>query len=171
MEWLIDYDAWFFHRVEGLLKWLDEWLSISQKYAERGMIALYLVLTLPPAKWTLSLVLVKIICALSIGTLMWMLHKRPAVVRKYTQRSRFEAVNRIILQGVFGVMAAAVLFALPHQWTDVPTALAQVVYVVFFYATDITSDGERGRRRKAALAELKKMFGTEWIPKPLLVPR
>jgi hypothetical protein len=135
------------------------------------MIALYLVLTLPPAKWTLSLVLVKIICALSIGTLMWMLHKRPAVVRKYTQRSRFEAVNRIILQGVFGVMAAAVLFALPHQWTDVPTALAQVVYVVFFYATDITSDGERGRRRKAALAELKKMFGTEWIPKPLLVPR
>lgn len=63
MKWLIDYDAWFFHRVEGLLKWLDEWLSISQKYAERG------------------------------------------------------------------------------------------------------------RRRKAALAELKKMFGTEWIPKPLLEPR
>jgi hypothetical protein len=168
---LIDYDAWFFHRVEGLLKWLDEWLSISQKYAERGMIALYLVLTLPPAKWTLSLVLVKIICALSLGTLMWMLHKRPAAVRKYTQRSRFEAVNRIILQGVFGVILVAVLFAPPHQWTDVPTALAQVVYVVFFYATDITSDGERGRRRKAALAELKKMFGTEWIPKPLLVPR
>jgi|GEM_PF-2219376 archaellum biogenesis protein FlaJ (TadC family) len=171
MKWLIDYDAWFFHRVEGLLKWLDEWLSISQKYAERGMIALYLVLTLPPAKWTLSLVLVKIICALSLGTLMWMLHKRPAAVRKYTQRSRFEAVNRIILQGVFGVILVAVLFAPPYQWTDVPTALAQVVYVVFFYATDITSDGERGRRRKAALAELKKMFGTEWIPKPLLVPR
>jgi hypothetical protein len=171
MKWLIDYDAWFFHSVEGLLKWLDEWLSISQEYAERGMIALYVVLTLLPSKWMLSFVLAKTICALSIGTLMWMLHKRSAAVRKYTQRSRFEAVNRIILQGVFGVMAATVLFVPPHQWTDVPTAVAQVVYVVFFYATDITSDGERGRRRKAALAELKKMFGTEWIPKPLLEPR
>jgi hypothetical protein len=171
MKWLIDYDAWFFHSVEGLLKWLDEWLSISQKYAERGMIALYIVLTVIPPKWTLSVVLVKIAAAFCISPLMWLMHIRPAAIRRYTQGSRFQAVNRLILQGVFGVMAAAVLFALPHQWTDVPTAVAQVVYVVFFYATDITSEGERGRRRKAALAELKKMFGTEWIPKPLLEPR
>ena len=171
MKWLIDYDAWFFHSVEGLLKWLDEWLSISQKYAERGMIALYIVLTVIPPKWTLSVVLVKIAAAFCISPLMWLMHIRPAAIRRYTQGSRFQAVNRLILQGVFGVMAAAVLFALPHQWTDVPTAVAQVVYVVFFYATDITSDGERGRRWKAALAELKKMFGTEWIPKPLLEPR
>jgi len=171
MKWLIDYDAWFFHSVEGLLKWLDEWLSISQKHAEQSMIALYLILTMIPPKWTLSVVLVKIAEAFCISPLMWLMHIRPAAIRRYTQGSRFQAVNRLILQGVFGVIAAVVFFMSPHQWTDAPMAVAQVVYVVFFYATDITSDGERGRRRKAALAELKKMFGTEWIPKPLLEPR
>jgi hypothetical protein len=171
MKWLIDYDAWFFHSVEALLKWLDEWLSISQKYAERGMIVLYVLLTMTPPKWTLIVIMVKIVSAVMVVTLMWSIHRRPSSIRKYVQRSHFESKNRLIMQGIFGLLMVGILFVPPHQWTDVLMAVAQVVYVVFFYATDITSDGERGRRRKAALAELKKMFGTEWIPKPLLVPR
>ena len=171
MKWLIDYDAWFFHSVEALLKWLDEWLSISQKCAERGMIVLYVLLTMTPPKWTLIVIMVKIVSAVMIGILMWSIHRRPASIRKYVQRSHFESKNRLITQGIFGLLIVGILFEPPHYWTDVLMAVAQVVYVVFFYATDITSDGERGRRRKAALAELKKMFGTEWIPKPLLEPR
>jgi hypothetical protein len=171
MKWLIRYDAWCYGSVKGLLKWLDEWLSISQKNAERGMIVLYMLLVAIPVdlKWTT--IFTKIFCALWVGWMMWILHRRPAATRRFWNGSRVLAMSRVMLQGGLGLVVAFILFAPPRVWSNIPLALAQIIYAVFFYATDITSDSGHGKRRKLALVELKKMFGTEWIPKPVAVPR
>jgi hypothetical protein len=97
---------------------------------------------------------------------MWILHRRPDFVRECSRIDQLQAVFRIVLQIVFGFIAGLILFQMPHQWTDFPQALAQLLYAVFFYVTNITSNGKPGRRRKIVLAKLKKMFGLEWIPKP-----
>lgn len=171
MYWISHYDQWCFHRVEALMLWLEEWLSISQERAEQGMIALYIFLYLIPSDWKLDILLVKIACSFSMGGLMWGLHRRPAAVRKLWQRSRFYPGVRIVLQVIFVCIAGFELLATPHRWTDLLLSFSQIVYLVFYYATDMTSDGERGRRRKLVLAELKKMCGTEWIPKFVPMPR
>jgi hypothetical protein len=170
MNWIIRYDQWIFHRLEVLLLWLEEWFSISQKCVEQSMIVLYIVLCLVHSFWYLDLILVKIICSFSVAYLMWNMHQRPATVRKCMQKYQPNSYYRISLQVVFGSLVVFILFQPPHQWTNVSQALAQILFVVFFYVVDITSNGEPGRRRKMALAELKKMFGLEWIPKPVLVP-
>ncbi len=42
MNFLVAYDAWCVDKVEAFLLWIEEWLSISQKEAEKSIIALYL---------------------------------------------------------------------------------------------------------------------------------
>jgi hypothetical protein len=176
MNWIILYDQWIFHRLEVLLLWLEEWFSISQKRAEQSMIVLYLLLNIPslyiPSP-ILSFILIpfKIICVGSVGCVMWILHQRPDFVRKSAREGQFDAVLRIVVQILFGTIAGFTLFLVPHRWADLSQALAQLLYAVFFYVTNITSNGKPGRRRKMALADLKKMFGFEWIPKPIPVPQ
>jgi hypothetical protein len=75
-----------------------------------------------------------------------------------------------MFQAICLFLCSFLFFAPPHRITDRCTAIAQIVYLVFFYAADIRSDGTPGRRRKLALAELKKLFGAAWIPKPALEP-
>jgi hypothetical protein len=178
MKWIICYDAFCYRCVEALLKWLDEWLSISQKRAEQGMIVLYVVLGIivPGGRYATFLQMAGTICekipiVAFVACMMWLLHRRPAVIRRISYGSRATAIGRFIVQMMMLLAAFIVIFFSPHRWTDGAVAFSQVEYIVFFYAVDITSDGERGRRRRLALAELKKMFGTEWIPKPVPVPR
>jgi hypothetical protein len=172
--WLVAYDEWFAGRVETLLKWLEEWLSISQKYAERGMIALYLALMelQPSVKGTIWL---RAGGAILMSYVLWWMHRRPLTNRGTTKRYPFAAVSRVLIQAFLLLVAADFFafyfFALPHRPSVIGTGTAQIVYLVFIYMTDIASNGDRGRRRKLAWAELKKLFGTEWIPKPLPVPQ
>jgi hypothetical protein len=178
MEWIVRYDAWCLHLVEALLKWLDAWLSISQKRAEQGMIVLYVFFTFLAPGWTFTslakmsgMIVVNILSAFIVLYTMWILHKRPAVMRKASNKSLIMIIGRSALQAMMLVLTGAIIFASPHLKKDVLTVSEQIEYLVFFYSTCITFDGEPGRGRKLALAELKKMFGTEWIPKPLPVPR
>jgi hypothetical protein len=176
MNWIIRYDQWTFHRLEVLLLWLEEWFSISQKRVEQSMIILYVLLSIPSLYipsiiWSFILISFKFFCICSVGYIMWILHRRPDFLRKSARENQIEAVFRIAVQISLGSIAGFTLFLVPHRWTDLPGALAQLLYVVFFYVTNITSDGKPGRRRKMALAELKKMFGLEWIPKPIPVPQ
>lgn len=167
---LIDGDAWFADRVEALLKWLEEWLSISQKWAERATLALYVVLIIVPEKLDLYEIGAKVFLAFWLAFINWHLHRRPESMRNSTQRNPMYRAVRAVL-GLFLIFLAAALYGMPrHLLVDFTSGTAQLVYLVFFYMTDITSNGERGRKRKLALAELKKLFGTEWIPKPVTVP-
>jgi len=171
MIWIVRYDQWIFHLLEALLLWLEEWFSISQKRAEQGMILLYVLLYMPSPFWNFIVIPAKFLCAGSVGYFMWTLHRRPDFVRKSSREDQTMVVIRIVLQISFGSIAGFILYQVPHRWTDLPQALAQLLYAAFFYVTNITSDGKPGRRRKMALAELKKMFGLEWIPKPIPVPQ
>lgn len=171
MRFLIAYDAWFAGRVETLLVWLEEWLSISQKVAERGMIALYLVLIqVPPvrASWFLGF---RIAFGMWVAFVMGWQHRRPAAMRGSAKHYPSMGASRAVMQIVLLWLAGVLFLAPPHRVYDIAVGAAQIVYLVFFYMTDIASNGERGRRRKLALAELKKLFGTEWLPKPLPVPQ
>lgn len=168
--WLIVYDMWCEGRVKALLTWLQEWFSISQKHIEEGMIVLYMGLLMPSWKWKLPWLCVNIFIALFVGSTMIWLHRKPETSRgtaKYYPELR---VLRVMFQAICLLLCSVFLLAPPHRITDRYCAIAQIVYLVFFYMTDINSNGKPGRRRKLALAELKKLFGAAWIPKPALEP-
>lgn len=170
---LFVYDAWCCERVEALLKGLKEWLSISQKRAEQGMIVLYLALSLLGCWSTKPLLMgVDSVTFGGIAYLMYtIMHGAPRATRIFARYSISGTIFRLLLQAfIWCIVALNLLLALHHP-NNFATTVAQVVYLLFFYATDIHSGGESGRRRKLALAELKKMFGTEWIPKPVLEPK
>ena len=170
MKLAVAYDQWCEGRVRALLLFLEEWLSISQKYAERGMIALYVTLVANP--WSSSTVSLppRAFLACMLGYFMWTIHRRPEAVREISRWiPRYKAAYRIILQICLGFFAIVAVVPPPPSASNI--AVAQIVYVVFIYMTDITSNGERGRRRKLSWAKIKELFGTVWIPKPLLTPQ
>ena len=167
---LIDGDAWFADRVEALLKWLEEWLSISQKWAERATLALYAVLIAVPNELSPYGIGFKVTFAFLLVSINWHLHRRPESIRSSLGRNSIYRAARVLM-GLFLIFLAGILYGMPpHRFTDYTCGTAQLVYLVFLYMTDIASKGERGRKRKLALKELKKLFGTEWIPKPVTVP-
>lgn len=174
LYWLIVYDMWCEGWVKALLLWLEEWFSISQKHVEEGMIVLYLALQMAAAPWTtrrLSLLGLNIaMWIFVVGTMIW-LHRKPAARRgmpKYFPELR---LLRVMLQVIiFGMAGISFVFP-PHRASDIGIGIAQILYLVFFYMTDTNSNGKPGQRRNLALAELKKLFGTAWIPKPELEPQ
>lgn len=170
LYWLIVYDMWCEGRVRALLVWLEEWFSISQKQVEEGMIALYLVLYMASWQWKLPYLAAEIAVNIFVGLTMVWLHRKPAATRGGVRRYPELGALRILIQVIVLLFAGILLFIPPFRVTDIFLAVAQIVYLVFFYMTDISSQGQSGRRRKLALAELKKLFGTAWIPKPALVP-
>lgn len=171
MKWLIVCDVWFEGRVEALLTWLNEWFSISQARAEKGMIVLYLTLLIAAGGWTFMLLPLRIGIYIMLLVIMILLCRKPAAARGGAKRYPELRLMRVPILIILLFFAGFFFFAPPHRVVDIENGLAQIVYLVFFYSTDIGSTGERGKRRKLAWAELKKLFGTAWIPKPLLAPR
>lgn len=171
LYWLIVYDMWCEDRVKALLLWLEEWFSISQKRVEEGMIVLYLALEMAGARWTLSMLGINIATWLFAGGTMIWLHRKPDARRGGAKCYLELRLLRISFQVIVFFLAGILFFLPPHRASDIGLGVAQIVYLVFFYMTDISSNGTPGRRRKLALAELKKLFGAAWIPKPALEPQ
>lgn len=169
MELLVAYDRWCEGRVRALLLFLEELFSISQKHAERGMIAFYLVLVASPPYRTKMSFPIQMCGACLVASLMWVQHRRPEALR---ERARLDptvyACARIIIQFLFGSLF---VFDLVSPDRAIAAAASQAVYLIFYYMIDITSNGERGRRRKLAWAKIKELFGTEWMPKPAMAPQ
>jgi hypothetical protein len=168
---MIAYDDWVFRRVEAMLLWLEEWCSISQKAAERAMIVgyVFLFLSMASVQHALMVALVQYPFALIITYFMWSIHRTPAAARWGPHAPDGLKRLRVLMQ-VFLLSLGALSIALqPRHISSYADFLRQADYVLFYYSCQIGSNGERGRRRKLALAELKKMFGTAWIPKPIEV--
>jgi hypothetical protein len=170
MSLIVAYDNWCIDHLEALLRWLEEWLSISQKRTEQGMILLYIALTMAQTKTSIASAAVSAIGAGAIGMVMWYLHRRPAAVRGIQKGWWPNALVRVLIQMLFALFITSILVRPPHHWGDWANAAAQLDYLIYFYVTDINSGGQRGRKRKLAWAELKKLFGTEWMPKPASEP-
>ena len=168
MQVLLAYDRWCFARIQRLLVWLEEWFSLSQKTVEQAIIIFYLFLVILSC-FRLNLIF-NCFIGLLLAATMWFLHLRPIETRYASQKSIASAMLRLALQFWAIILDFLILSKPPHDWQDIPNALAQILYIVFFYMIDICSWGQKGRRRKLALAELKKMFGATWIPKPVPVP-
>jgi hypothetical protein len=161
---LAAYDRWCTARVEAWLRWIEAWFSISQLETERALLVLYLIAAVVGPQWELRMPG----SILIVATLYW-LHRRPTAKRqvfRHYQPIGFHVV-RALLQ------ASWIFLALNDLRVQRPTgALSDIYYLILFYAVYIPLDEDRrGRRRKLALAELKKLFGTEWIAKPAPMPQ
>jgi hypothetical protein len=170
MKFLATLDKWIEGSITTVLVWLEEWLSISQKYVERFLILLYLGLLLTPWSPHLLAIGIELFAALIMGTIMWHLHRKPKAWRGL-MRLRPGARQLRAVFAIICVLYSAVEIVLPRQRTvdSVESGLLQIIYIVFIYCTDIANQGERGRKRKLAWDEIKKLFGTEWVPKPIEV--
>lgn len=169
MRILYAYDQWCLAKLETFLVWLEEWFSIPQKTVERALIVIYLaIFVLPPSNHARS---ATFICAFCLGYMMWILHQRPQAVRFLTRRNKTSAILRLSFQFWCGFVVFRCLLSLFHRLDDITNAILVIDYLIFFYMIDLNSEGTPGRRRKLALAELKKLFGTEWIPEPAPIPQ
>lgn len=172
MELLIAYDRWCEGRVKALLLFLEEWLSIGQKLAERGMIVLYLVSIYGAPINGKNGLTVRICGMFTIGSLMWCLHRIPEALRECGNfMSKRRAVFRCCLQIVIADAIAFDLGVWMRTGHSGGAIAGQIVYAIFYYMVGIVSKGDRGRRRKLSWAKLKELFGTEWIPRPVILPQ
>lgn len=145
----------------------DEWLSLSQARIEQVLGIAFLVLD--AVGWALAhpCVFRSIGLACIPVNLLW-------VWVRY--RSTAAARGSELLYSV-----RALVFRLAMLWITVSTAgmsllyrnldlidLAGLVLVAFIYVTALPHDegSRRGRKAKLALAKLKEMFGTSWMPAP-----
>ena len=161
---MIAYDRWCDRVIAVALLWLEEWLSIKQKAVERFIMGLYTCILLSPSSWRVRISNIAL-AAFMLG-LMWSFHRRPAAERGVARRIDMLALWRALLQLTTLVGSVIEACLLPYNMTLVLLPL----WIVFIYVTDISNHGHPGRRRKLALAELKKLFGTEWMPKPASMP-
>jgi hypothetical protein len=173
MRCLAAYDRWCSDRVEGVLVWLEEWISLSQKWAERGLLAVYVGAYLSTVDWTSVLVgstrvLGQVLGLAVVAFMMWRMHRRPAMRRGLYKNDSFGCMRVCVQAMIVLVIAAALVGGRgPQKWC---VSTAQLSFLIFYYLVDIGSTGQRGRKCKIAWAELKKLFGTEWMPKPLMAP-
>jgi hypothetical protein len=172
MRLLHAYDEWCYKRLEAILLWMEEWFSISQSAVEQFLILLYVILELAGSIYDVHSFLhhrygLTAAVALSMGTMMYFLHRRPPAFRQISRQNIVSFYMRVFLQ-VFVVEFSILNALLPlHQLGTYLTSLQYYVWTVFFYIMDISSNGTPGRRRKLALAKLKELFGTSWVPKPV----
>lgn len=135
MGLLVDYDRWCENRVRALLLLLEEWLSISQKYVERGMILLYLVLVNAPPNPVKMNLYTRLFSATFVAYLMWTLHRRPEALRERSKwmPAKMHACMRLTLQSVLGFVIVLEMTDARHHGTIIAS---QIVYGIFYYMTD-----------------------------------
>lgn len=161
------YDDWIYRRVEATLLWLEEWLSVSQKTVERTLLVVYLGLYLMAVHYRYRFPASIHACfALTISYFMWNVHRVPTATRRGILMPPGYKRMRVLMQAFSVFIGTLFIASGPHDYTNYMWGTAQVFFMLFWYVCSVGSNGERGRRRKLAWAELKKMFGTEWIPKP-----
>lgn len=165
-----------------LLRWGTEWLSLKRRWIERGLIVGYGVLMCvgdffdwhyAPAhhRFELFFELLMYSVYAMICTVMWSAQKMPEAHR-FRRLLGVEwiygRVWTVILTVLMGVLLVTVP---PHRWSDMFFPLGMSCYAAFNYAISLPEDGERGKKRKLALAKLKQMFGTSWIVAPIPQPQ
>ena len=162
------WDLFLVARVMDAVEWLEGWLSFSQKRIEQtiwlasigaSVVACFYICSRLPSMLPL--------CAIFIPYMAWLQYRQlrmPASVRLMRLFSRRGVFNRLFWQ------IWIVTFLLPphHSWrTDIAFTVWYGLGCLFDYVTVISSDGQRGKRRKLALEKLKELFGTAWIPQPV----
>jgi hypothetical protein len=167
MNPIITYDAWLREKVADALDWIYEWLAVSQKMIERGLIGVYATASavlvfvsvkekqlhiLPPWGWMLmQLVMIAILVSY---------HRDPSAVRRVKHLSKSSCMMRMYWQYI-----AVIVFLPPYHLFDIALIVLDPTWLVFLYVVAANCDGERGRRAKLAWSKLKELF--TWLPDPV----
>lgn len=167
MNAIFAIDAWWIARMEAALCWLNEWLSITLR-----RVALILAGVVfgcgtfweirMHCRWAL------VIDAVFPLLLAWYSFE-PEKERVARWRGKFFSWWRGT-EGVLLPLDVALIWVPPHMqyYWIVPIGTCACFLLITVLACRET--GERGRRRKAALAKIKEMFGAGWIVPPETEP-
>lgn len=163
--WRIDINL--LKATRAVIVFCNEWLSLSQARIEQLLGVAFIVLD--EVGWaryhagglrTFSLAFVPL-------NLLWVWarHRTPAAARA---NGLLHNVRSLVFR-LLMVFLAVFCFGsslLRHNVDLID--LSTVVVVPFIYVTALPHDdgSRRGKRRKLALAKLKEMFGTSWVPLP-----
>jgi hypothetical protein len=146
---------------------LIEWLSFTRRGIERSMIAIYFLCMMafhiaPPSGHLWFGLAVYGLVAFG----MWLEHKRDNRSRIFKMMMREWVIGRISFAAFNVANSLGFLYAFPFLIALLAcTGLG--MWILLQYSTSLP-DGDEvpGRRRKIAAAELKKLFGTSWMPAP-----
>lgn len=164
MNLLLRVDNWWIARMEAVLRWLNEWLSISWQQVAWALLIVAAVSNWIPDwhghRWALLML-----------DLLW-----PAAIAltiRLPARSRVAGLRLPLFIGMrCGFVAGTAIGAAELHWLlplwsgNWLLLLADVFGALLLIVLACGDTGERGRKRKAALAKLKEWFGTGWIVAP-----
>lgn len=161
----LNVDLVMLRAAKWTVEMAEEWLSLSQGRIERGLMMAFLAgyVTVGWHSWWLLL-----FPFTAWGC--WIQHRMPAARRAARIASSHSIFWRLasIANLLFFLLIDGLAVALQgFQWWIVPVLIVIVSYPCFEYVTALPSrkDG-LGKKRKLALAKLKAMFGTGWMPVP-----
>lgn len=155
-------DEFLIRKTRSVLICIEEWLSISQRTVERWLIVIFLAtfikLSMFDFMHTHSIVIDVIMfvwCALVLINL-----------HNYSEDQR-AATGKIQRIWFFYASLLATLHMF-HLLNNENVAQAVNLYAAeaFFYVIASNVKGERGRRRRMAMAKLRELFGPLWTPEP-----
>jgi hypothetical protein len=156
-------DEWILRGTEKVLEFFSDWLSLSQRTIERALIfgnvaGIIAVQFLKPQTFATIMVL------LFVTAPMWARHRAPQALRSAMRAT--EITRRLAWVTITMCLSAptAIVFRDAISWLMLG---AYAAVVCFNYVFVCNVDGERGRKRRLALDEVKKMFGVGWIPEPV----
>lgn len=169
---VFNYDLWCLFQLKRALIWIEEWFSICQKRVEQALIVIYFLTVIPGPfrkSYHLQGTLLAGLCVL-LGAIFWQWHRKPAALRMAMVAIPQLCIGRVLIIQLFLVgFDIAIHLTAKITVFDILEMVRQTTYALIVYVTTISTHGEPGRRRKLALEELKKMFGTDWIPRPVRV--
>jgi len=171
---MVVYDMFCVLVLVWCVNWIEEWFSVRQKQIERILIVCFACGGLLPLVFRLRGVdLINGGFVLLIVCFMWQLQRMQEGGRGRVWLTSLRCgLLRLCLQLLCGVIFVCLLGARGSLfWITALLLFRQVAICLFFYLICFGSAGKLGKRRKLAWEEIKKIFGTDWIPKPLTVPR
>lgn len=163
---MLAIDNFLIRITKSVLDFLNDWLSISQKQVEKFLIGVFAVLLVPIVVTGASKIMM-IFFGIMLPIILIGMFTRHSLTASLRNKWRIEnygyRVFNTLLVIVFGADFAVTSF---HNFIWFAAFMA---LIIFDYTIVCVIDGERGRKRKMTLNEITKMFGTEWIEKPISV--
>lgn len=176
-------DAFLIEVCETTLKFLNDWLGITQRQAERFLhkvamgwagatllVSVYQVFRESKAYLftTFMIALTAWIINFSFKVKMRMSSQARAIDRYEGTFTRFTCLLPVLIPTIQLVISKKLT---AYVVWNVCFGMIYLTEFVFVYVIVCNVDGERSRKAKLAWDKIKELFGTHWIPQPVGVGR
>lgn len=167
-----EIDDFVIEQFDKAVRFIEEWLFLSQKWVERGVMGLFAIVSLVDV---FLLVMAKhevgweIFADVILLIGMWIEHRQTKTERTLRRVSGH-------MSRVFWLILCLFLFVinvLPHQMDNqylyIYNLLTPVwggVRALMSYVTVLDIEGLRGKAAKLSWEKLKELFSTAWVPQP-----